>query len=217
MRSSVRTLCVTLLLTAAAFSARAQTPVPTSTPAPTPVVVVVPPVAVAPAVSPPPTVHLGFGGGMSKPLTDARNVLEDGINGQVYLAWEPTAIPLGLRLTANYDRHVLKGSSPGTGTLMSGIGGITIRFPSGPIRPYITLGCGAFQISRERDAQTASAIKFGVDAGAGLQLKLGAFGAYAECRLQNLFNPPRAQFDESRNSLEQMEAQIVPVTFGIFI
>ena len=173
--------------------------------------------SLAARVSAEPTWHLGIGGGMSLPLTDARLALQNGFNGEVYLAWLPRG-PLGLRLTANADRHVLKGSSPdgpvATGTLIGGLGGITIGASSGAIRPYITVGAGAFSILIERNGTRTSSIKFGAEAGAGMQLHLGRVAVFAEGRLQNLFNPPSAEYGTDK-TLEQMEAQIVPVTFGL--
>jgi len=165
-----------------------------------------------------PTWHLGIGGGMSMPLTDAKTALENGFNGQVYLAWLPRS-PLGIRLTANVDRHVLREPTvgqepPATGTLIGGFGGITIGASAGTVRPYLTLGAGAFDILIERNNVRTQTIKFGVDAGAGLRLHVGSVAVFCEGRLQNMFNPPRV-VPESPRPLQQMEAQIVPITFGL--
>ncbi len=163
--------------------------------------------------------HFGIGAGVSMPLADAKTALQDGYNGQVYVAWSPPGLPVGLRFTANADHHVLKGLSPGdigSGTLIAGLGGFTLGVPYGPIRPYVVVGGGAFYIASEVNGTITGTPKFGVDAGAGLQLKVGSFGAFVEGRLQNLFNPPQYGPTGTDRTLQQMEAQIIPVTVGFF-
>jgi opacity protein-like surface antigen len=126
-------------------------------------------------------------------------------------------LPWALRATANYDRHGLKGLSAGqdgTGTLIGGLGGITVGMPAGPIRPYLTVGLGAFNVASEVDGASTSATKFGIDAGVGVQLKLGSIGAFVEGRLQNVFNSDTGTAG-TQQTLDNLKTQIVPVTFGL--
>jgi len=161
--------------------------------------------------------HIGVGGGLSMPLADAKDALDNGVNGQVYLTWAPRVLPWALRVAANYDRHGLKGLSSGqegNGSLLGALGGLQIGMPVGPLRPYITAGVGAFNMTSEIDGQTASATKLGVDAGVGLQVKIRSISGFVEGRLQNVFSSDTG-VSGAAQSFDQLKTQIIPVTFGL--
>ena len=166
------------------------------------------------------TWHIGVGGGVSVPIADAKDALDNGVNGQVYFSWAPRLLPWALRATANYDRHSLKGltaGQDGTGTLLGGLGGFTLGMPAGPVRPYVTLGLGAFNVASDVSGvggKNTSSTKLGMDAGVGVQLKLGTIGAFVEGRIQNVFNSDTGTAG-AKKTLETLKTQIVPVTFGL--
>ena len=161
--------------------------------------------------------HVGVGGGLSMPMADARDALDNGYNGQVYLTWAPKLLPFALRVATNYDHHGLKGMSAGQdgkGSLLGALGGLQVGMPVGPLKPYITAGVGAFNMATEVNGQSASATRLGVDAGVGLSLKFGTVSGFVEGRLQNVFNS-ESGVSGAAQSFDQLKTQIIPVTFGL--
>ena len=167
-------------------------------------------------------IRIGFGGGASLPTSHAGDVLKTGVNGQGYLLIDPglgfPAIRLNLGYTRfNFKDAVLGGSNTtGQSDILSGVGGLTLPlFSLGPIHPYITAGVGAFNVkdSFEGTASAASAVasesklRFGIDGGAGLSLKLGRLEAFAEGRVQNVYT--------DQGAINPRNIQSIPVTFGI--
>lgn len=164
--------------------------------------------------------HIGVGGGLAVPVSDAADALKSGGSGQAYFTWAPRLLPWALRLSANYDRHGFKGLSSGqdgTSQLLGALGGLQIGFPFGPIKPYITAGVGAYHLTSDVNGTGAPSIpsttKLGVDAGAGVRIKIGSIGGFVEGRLQNVFTDQGLSANVSNK--QNLQTQIVPVTFGI--
>lgn len=167
-------------------------------------------------------IRVGFGGGASVPTSHAGDVLKTGVNGQGYLLIDPgmgfPAIRLNLGYTKfNFKNTVLGGvNNTGQSDILSGVGGLSMPlFSLGPIRPYVTAGVGAFNVKDEIEAAEAagaptastSKLRFGIDGGAGLTLKLGRLEAFAEGRVQNVYT--------DQGAINPKNIQSVPVTFGI--
>lgn len=173
-----------------------------------------------------PMVRVGFGGGVTVPVADAGDAFKSGVNGSgfVLLNLFGGGLP-ALRFAFTYDKFDYKPSvagagigststiDPGSSRIIGGTGGLKIHLIPGPISPYVLAGVGAFDV-RDLINQTSGAqqtltnLNFGVDGGAGLELKLGRLSAFAEGRLQNVF---------TRNGgfLKTSSIQSVPVTFGV--
>ena len=81
---------------------------------------------------------------------------------------------------------------------------------SGPIRPYVTAGIGAFRVSSDFEgggsAADASSTEFGIDGGAGVAIRIGRLEGFVEAR-QNVYTEAGLTDASSIRS--------VPVTFGI--
>jgi hypothetical protein len=101
--------------------------------------------------------------------------------------------------------------------VLAGIAGTRIDLLRTPIRPYVTLGAGAFNFRTVVDTghtgtaestATSSTTKFGIDGGAGLALDIGRVEAFVEGRVQNVFTNKGFL-----TSAKQIEA--VPVSAGI--
>lgn len=167
-------------------------------------------------------IRVGFGGGASVPTSHAGDVLKTGVNGQGYLLIEPGIGFPTIRLNLGYTRFNFKNAvlggvnSTGQSDILSGVGGLTMPlFSLGPIRPYVTAGVGAFNVKDEIEAAEAagsatastSKLRFGVDGGAGLTLKLGRLEAFAEGRVQNVYT--------DQGAINPKNIQSIPVTFGI--
>jgi hypothetical protein len=160
-------------------------------------------------------IRIGFGGGVSVPTSDVRSALDNGVNGQAYLLFDP-GLGFPLRFNLGYQKFDFKeavlNAVTGEQKILSGVGGITFNlFQIGPIRPYVTAGLGAFQMSTDYTTGTVtteeSDLRFGIDGGGGLALKIGRLEAFIEGRVQNVYT--------ETGVIETKTIRHVPVTFGI--
>jgi opacity protein-like surface antigen len=157
--------------------------------------------------------QVGFGGGMSVPVSDAKDGLKNGFHGQAMVKWNVPAMPFGLRGTVGYERMDLKSLSPGTdgtGSILSGLGNVTVGMPVGPIKPYLLAGLGAFNTKTDVAGATTSQTRLGIDGGAGVEFNLGPISGFVEGKLENIFT------DQGIGSAQDFSTRIIPVTFGIF-
>lgn len=162
---------------------------------------------------------IGFGGGTSVPMSDTKDAFKNGYHGRAMFMWNGPGLPVGLRGALGYEKLDLKSLSPGTSgdaTILSGLGNITLGFPVGPIKPYILAGVGAFNTKTQSSGSTASPSKtqFGIDGGAGVELKFGAISAFLEGRMENIYTDKG--FSTALGSAKEFKTQIIPVTFGVF-
>jgi hypothetical protein len=173
-----------------------------------------------------PMVRVGFGGGVTVPVSDAKDALKNGVNGAGFVLVNVLGAGLpALRFAFTYDRFDYKptvangavGSTsttnPGSSQIFGGTGGIKIHLVPGPVSPFVMAGVGAFNVrdlvNATSGAQTTfSKTNFGVDGGGGIELKLGRLSAFAEGRIQNVFT-------QSTGLIKRSSIQTVPVTFGI--
>ena len=167
-------------------------------------------------------VRVGFGGGVSVPVSDAKDAFKDGVNGTGFvLVHILNGLP-ALRFAFSYDRYGLKqrgGLTPATGEdeighsqILGGTAGIKMHLLPGPVRPFVMAGLGAFNvkdiINAASTSTTASKTNFGVDGGGGLEIKLGRFSAFAEAKIQNVYS-------KNTGVISRSSIQTVPVTFGL--
>ncbi len=165
--------------------------------------------------------QIGFGGGVSVPVSDAKDALKTGWHGTGILRLNMPGLPLDLRGAFSYSHFKLDPASTGfegTGRLLSGLGNVTYTLPfPGPIKPYITAGLGAFNLKADPDSSGApspgSKTNFGIDGGVGIQFGLMGLHGFVEGKLQNIYT------DQGFNSAvtKDIKTQIIPVTFGIFL
>jgi hypothetical protein len=152
-------------------------------------------------------------------VSDARDAFKNGVNGQGFVLVQlPGGFP-ALRFALSYDRFDYKptiASSPGTDAgnsqIFGGTGGFKIHLLPGPLRPYVMAGLGAFNVNDMLNLTSGqvstSKINFGIDGGAGLELKLGRLAAFAEGRIQNVYT-------RSTGVISRSAIQSVPVSFGL--
>jgi hypothetical protein len=162
-------------------------------------------------------IRIGFGGGATVPTKEAGDVFENGVNGQAFVLVTPPGFPT-LRFNLGYQKFDLKealqaGAATGQSTMLSGVAGLSINlFNAGPIRPYVTAGVGAFNLTDKvttgAGSASESSLRFGVDGGGGLALRLGRLEAFIEGRLQNVYTSEKGLIDTKT-------IQAVPITFGI--
>jgi opacity protein-like surface antigen len=169
-------------------------------------------------------VRVGFGGGVSVPVSDAKEAFKDGVNGTGFVLVHILGGLPALRFAFSYDRYKLKqagGITPAAGEdevghsqILGGTAGIKLHLIPGPVRPFVMAGLGAFNVKDVIDAAstsgsvTASKTNFGVDGGGGVEIKLGRLSAFAEAKIQNVYT-------KSGGVISRGSIQTVPVTFGL--
>jgi opacity protein-like surface antigen len=171
------------------------------------------PAGTAGAVGP---VTLGFGGGVNVPVGDAGDGFDNGFNVRGIVGFQPPALPFGVRGALGYEAMDLASTVPGvsgSASILSGIAGMKFSLGTGPIKPYLTAGLGAFSVSSKIDGvpDSGSELKFGIDGGVGVDLRFGAIGAFVEARMQNVYT--NEGWNPSLSGASTL--QVVPVTFGL--
>ncbi|MBI1797310.1 MAG: porin family protein [Candidatus Eisenbacteria bacterium] len=165
-------------------------------------------------------VHFGFGGGLSVPVSDAKDAFKTGFHGKGWVSFSPPRLPFGLRAALGYEKLDFKAppttptATQGTGSVLSGLGDITLGFPVGPIKPYVLAGVGAFNFKADDGTGTStSKTQFGINGGVGVELRLGQISAFVEGRVENIYTDKG--LNSAFGSLKTFQTQIIPVTFGI--
>lgn len=163
-------------------------------------------------------VQLGIGGGLSVPVSDAKDALKNGYHVRGIVKVKPAAFPLGFRGALGYQKFDLKQlptGTTGTGNMLSGLAGLTYGIPVGPVRPYILASLGAFRVESKFDSTgteaKANQTKFGIDAGVGVEFRLSSMNGFVEARLENVYT--NQGFD--RSLTDRNSTRIIPVTFGL--
>ena len=167
-------------------------------------------------------VSFGLGGGVSVPVSDAADAFKTGFNGQGFVRFNLKVLPIAPRVDFTFSKFNLAddvkvgttGTTGTTGTsqMLAGVANLQYSLiRSGPVRPYIVAGLGAYNFKTDLDnaaSGSTSDTRFGVNGGAGVVFKLGhALSAYVEGRLDNVFT------DKGLIATDQI--QVVPVTFGV--
>jgi len=171
---------------------------------------------------------VGLGFGDIIPTGNATQSYSGSFQGQAYVVINLGILP-ELRFNLGYQRMNFSqqllsqlgyptGAS-GYNSVLAGIAGTRIDLIRGPVRPYLTLGVGAFNFKSNIDStgssgyktvsssSPTSALKFGLDGGAGIAVHIKRFEMFGEGRIQNVYT--NKGFISSAKQI-----QAVPVTFG---
>ena len=166
-------------------------------------------------------VSVGVGGGVSVPLSDAKNSFKNGFNGQGFVKLNLGGFPLSPRLDFTFQSFDLKTaqttstgttlpSTSGTGKVLAGVANVQIPLLHGRLQPYLVAGVGAYSVKTQLDdaaGTETSKTQFGINGGAGASLRLGVLKLYAEGRVDNVYT--------DKGVIDAKSIQVVPVTFGI--
>ncbi len=165
-------------------------------------------------------VRIGAAGGVVVPLSDTRAALKQGIHAQGFLLVNLRP-GMPLRLNLGYQKFDLKqafgaATSPtvadsGSTEILAGVAGTQLDLLHGPVRPYVILGLGGFDVrnvlTAAAGANSVSQLKFGIDGGVGLALRLGRLDAFVEGHVQNVYT--------QHGLIDARSIQAVPVSFGV--
>ncbi len=155
---------------------------------------------------------LGLGAGAVIPTGSMADALSTGWTGQASLRLKPAVSPLGFQLDAGYSRMGFDTDLvDGHTSTLSTTANAVFAFPgAAAARPYLIGGLGLYNMRATVDGASGSDTKFGANAGAGFDLKLGSAALYAEGRFHAIFS---GAIDTE--SLEETTAYQVPLVVGL--
>jgi Outer membrane protein beta-barrel domain len=158
-------------------------------------------------------ISFGLGAGVVVPTGSMADLNSTGYTGQASLRVQPAASPLGLQVDGFYSRLGLQNDIDGHSQMIGGTANAVYAFSSvSPARPYLIGGVGVYNGKTTFDdlGSSDSETKFGANAGAGFDFKLGAASLYAEGRFHAIF---KAAVDAE--TLEETTAYMIPLTVGL--
>ena len=155
---------------------------------------------------------LGLGAGAVMPSGDMADVYSTGWTGQASLRLKPAVSPLGFQFDASYSRLGLDTDLvDGHTSTLAGTANAVFAFPgAAAARPYLIGGLGVYNQRASIEGESASDTKFGANAGAGFDLKLGSASLYAEGRFHAIFKG-----GVDLESGEEATAYMIPLTVGL--
>jgi opacity protein-like surface antigen len=188
-------------------------------------------------------VRFGVGGGVAVPigdfkerdLTALKRDFKEGFAGQAFAELRAPGTPFGFRAAVALNRFgagdaefTRTGAAGVTTTtpvpdgytqILSGLANVTLQLPTGPIRPYVLAGLGAFNVTNAAALMVApgagviaapdeSSTSFGINGGAGVLLRLGRVEGFVEARIANVYTK-----EEQFANLKSV--RFVPITVGL--
>jgi Outer membrane protein beta-barrel domain len=159
--------------------------------------------------------EFSLGGGVGVPLGDFDDAAKLGWHGLAAVSFVPTGWPVGIQIDGSYQQFNLDhGANPGFAGLKNrfimGTGDIVFKFKSSEessFRPYLIGGAGVYN-SKVTGSDNANNLiqggttDFGLNAGAGFDIKTSGIGLFLEGRFHDVFNDgPNTKF--------------IPITLGI--
>jgi opacity protein-like surface antigen len=155
---------------------------------------------------------LGLGAGAVVPTGSMSDLNSTGWTGQASLRLKPAVSPLGFQVDASYARLGLATDAvDGHSQMLTGTANAVFAFPSaGVVRPYLIGGVGLYNMKITVEDASGSDTKFGGNAGAGFDLKLGSASLYAEGRFHAIFSGA-----VDAETLEETTAYMIPLTVGL--
>lgn len=159
--------------------------------------------------------EFSIGAGASVPLSDFGDVAKTGYHGLVGISFAPSSFPLGFQFDGQY--HRLKQDADignRTNQIIMGTGNLIYKFKTSEdskFRPYLIAGAGIYNFKLVSGDDVAgpgvgntgnTTTDFGLNGGAGFDIKAGGVGFFAEGRFHDVFSDgPNTKF--------------IPITVGI--
>ena len=157
--------------------------------------------------------EFSLGGGATLPLGDFGDAAKTGFHGLVGVSFAPSSFPLGIQVDAMYQRLKQDDSFVGDRSfqLLQGTANVVYKFKSSEdsqFRPYVIGGVGLYNtklvggddVSPPGEGGTAT--DFGLNGGAGFDIKAGGIGLFLEGRFHNVFS-------------DGSSTNFIPITLGV--
>jgi opacity protein-like surface antigen len=166
--------------------------------------------------------QIGFGGGASIPVSDAKDAFKKGWHGSGIVRLNLPMMPFGLQGNFSYNHFSLDQQNvgfSGSERVLSGIADARFGLPiPGPIKPYLLAGVGTYNIKADPEGAGApastSTTKFGINGGGGVNIDVPGLPVHAflEGKIENIYTNEGVS-----GAMKDFKTRIVPVTLGIFL
>lgn len=159
--------------------------------------------------------EFSLGGGIGVPLDQFDSTAKLGWHGLAAVSFVPTGWPVGIQIDGSYqqfnlDDEAFPGFSGLKNRLIMGTGNIVFKFKTSEessFRPYLIGGVGVYNskvtgADDPNDVLPGGETKFGLNAGAGFDIKTSGIGLFLEGRFHDVF-------------FEGDNLKFIPITLGI--
>lgn len=160
--------------------------------------------------------EFSLGAGATVPLSTFGDFAKTGFHGLVAVSFAPSSFPLGIQIDGMYQRLKNEDIIPGgrSSQILQGTGNLIYKFKSSEesrFRPYLIGGVGIYNFKQVSGDDVAgpgvgntgnTGTDFGLNAGAGFDIKAGGIGLFVEGRFHNVFSGGE-------------DARFIPITLGI--
>ena len=156
--------------------------------------------------------EFSLGGGATVPLGDFSDAAKMGFHGLVGVSFAPSSFPLGIQVDGMYQR-LKQDDTFGDQSfqLLQGTANVVYKFKSSEdsqFRPYLIGGVGLYNTKLVGGDDVAgpgegnTATDFGLNGGAGFDIKAGGIGLFLEGRFHNVFS-------------DGSSTNFIPITLGV--
>ncbi|MGH7534940.1 MAG: outer membrane beta-barrel protein [Gemmatimonadales bacterium] len=156
---------------------------------------------------------LGLGGGVVVPTGAMADGNATGWSGTAVVRVKPALSPVGFQVDAFYNRFGLEGGIDGHSRMIGTTANLVFTFPSAAVaRPYLIGGVVLYNGKTTIDGVGSSQAetKFGLNAGAGFDLKFGGTSLFAEGRFHTIL---KGVTDVTTG--DEKAAYMIPLTVGL--
>ena len=153
--------------------------------------------------------EFSLGGGIDNPLGDFNDAAKLGFHGLAVVSFVPEGAPVGFQIDGNYSQFSDDTPLDVKFQMIYGTANVVYKFKTSEtttVRPYLIGGGGVYNFKTKGDDVPSgvddSQTKFGINAGAGFDFKLGSAGLFIEGRFHDVFT-------------EGSDLQFIPITLGL--
>ena len=156
--------------------------------------------------------EFSIGAGPTVPLGDFGDVANIGYHGLVAVSFVPGSFPLGIQLQGMYQRLKFDDDpADRSSQIIQGTANLVYKFKSSEesrFRPYLIGGAGIYNFKAvggddvSPPGEGSTATDFGINGGAGFDIKAGGIGLFLEGRFHNVFS-------------EGSSTNFIPITLGV--
>ena len=151
--------------------------------------------------------EFSLGGGLDFPLGDFDDFAKMGFHGLAGVSVFRANSPIGIQVDGNYAQFKVDSPADIKNRFIFGTADLVYKFKTSeetPFQPYLIGGGGVYNLKQTGDDAITdeSFTKFGINAGAGFDVKAGSAALFVEGRFHNVFasGPDRS---------------FIPVTIGV--
>jgi hypothetical protein len=151
-------------------------------------------------------VQFGLGGGVSIPTGSSSDGLKTGFHGMALVQFKPASVPVGFQIDGAFHQLKFEGGG-GKSQVIDGTANVLYEFKTSEesmFRPYLIGGGGVYNVKDKFDVGgSVSDTKFGLNGGAGFNIKSSGVGIFVEGRFHNVFLSNGPDF------------HMIPITAGV--